>query len=46
MVDVIPAAETDDIPSTVLGETWDLPFQDEDMQMVGRVAPPRTIKLE
>ncbi|XP_052797292.1 ETS translocation variant 5-like isoform X4 [Mya arenaria] len=33
MVDVIPAAETDDIPSTLLGETWDLPFQEEDLQL-------------
>lgn len=36
MVDVIPA-DTDDIPSKILEETWELPFNEEceEIELVG-----------
>ena len=36
MVDVIPA-DSDDIPSNILNETWELPFTDDcsGMELVG-----------
>ncbi|XP_052278192.1 ETS translocation variant 5-like isoform X3 [Dreissena polymorpha] len=43
MVDVIPA-DSDDIPSNVLGETWNLPFQ-EDYDSVAMDSDPSVIVM-